>query len=331
MISETQYIEKDPAEKQQFYWVGLFYFLARTCIDLYGEKGETAVRRGVRNYGQARGERMRGVTDSLNLPPNLVTLSQHYDLMNDPRFDSSKIKVSLSEECHKMIYSCCPDAEMWSCLPDGLSIGFIFCEEVHHRIYGGYDPAMQVNLCETLTNGGDCCRFFIYCRKANQKPYPLPPYVRQPWDDFEGQLIPSIDTIFGLMLIFMGKAIWEDLGEDALQEALRRFGCHRGERMHELHRRENIPFTLDSLLTQGDLFLDPRYDLEKKTEGASCEITIKRSPLAEMFDTYDAWDVGKIYFNTIYQAVTDGYDIPYKVTCSSTYPHDCRIRFEEKC
>lgn len=318
MISETQYIEKDPAEKQQFYWVGLFYFLTKTCIDLCGKKGESAARHGVRDYGQARGVRMRGITDSLGLPANLISMSEHYDLMNDPRFDPSKIKTELSEESDKMVYTCCPDADMWGCLPDGHKIGFIFCEEVHHRIYGGYDPAMQVNLCETLTNGGDCCRFYIYCRKCNQKPYPLAPYQLQTWDDFEGNLIASIHTIFGLMLIHMGKAILEDLDEKTLKEAIYRFGFHRGERMRELHRRESIPFTLTNFLEQGDVFLDPRYKIEKTSTMDTICLHIFRDPLAEMFDTYDAWNVGNIYYETIYNALLDGYGIPFRVNTTST-------------
>ncbi|MDD6810498.1 MAG: L-2-amino-thiazoline-4-carboxylic acid hydrolase [Lachnospiraceae bacterium] len=318
MISKNQYIEKDPAEKQQFYWVGLFYFIAKTCIDLHGLKGEAAVRRGVRDYGQARGERMRGITDSLGLAPNLVNLAAHYDLMNDPRFDPDKIKVELSEESHKMLYSCCPDADMWGCLPDGHRIGFIFCEEVHHRIYGGYDPSIQVNLCETLTNGSDCCRFYIYCREANQTPYPLPPYKKQPWDDFEGDLIPSIDTIFGLMLIFMGKAVLEDLNKDALTQSIYNFGYHRGERMRELHRREGIAPSIKNFIEQGDVFLDPRYQLEKNFTPDELEIKIKRDPIAEMFDTYHAWDVEKVYNSVIYSALIDGYGIPYDVSfCDS--------------
>lgn len=329
MISKDQYIEKEPAEKQQFYWVGLFYFIAKTCIDLHGKKGESAIRRGVRDYGQARGERMRGITDSLGLEPNLVNLATHYDLMNDPRFDPDKIKVELSEESHKMVYSCCPDADMWGCLPDGHQIGFIFCEEVHHRIYGGYDPAIQVNLCETLTNGSDCCRFYIYCREANQKPYLLPPYKKQSWDDFEGNLIASIDTIFGLMLIFMGKAVLEDLNEDALAHSIYNFGYHRGERMRELHRREGIEISLKNFIEQGDIFLDPRYQLEKIFTQDELEIRINRDPVAEMFDTYDAWNVGKVYYSAIYQALIEGYGIPYIVSSTWT-DHFTTLRFNKK-
>ncbi len=56
--------------------------------------------------------------------------------------------------------------------PFGNAIGRIYCEEVHHEIFGAYDEAVQTNLSQTLTQGNDRCRFSIYYRPANKVPSP---------------------------------------------------------------------------------------------------------------------------------------------------------------
>ena len=48
---DLSYIEDVPAEKQQFYWVGLFYFLANAAITMKGEEGE---REGKKEEGERR-------------------------------------------------------------------------------------------------------------------------------------------------------------------------------------------------------------------------------------------------------------------------------------
>ncbi len=326
-LKKDSYIEKEPSEKQQFYWVGLLYFLNKTCIERHGKKGERAVRKGIRNYGQERGERMRRYTDSLGVEPTLKNMSKYYDLMDDPRFDGGcdVLWVSPEEKCS--IVHRCPDFEMWDCLPDGRAMGRIFCEEVHHRIFGGYDPAIQLNLCETMTRGDDCCRFFYFFRECNRNPYDIGPNVEQPWDDFRGKLVPSIHTMFGLMLIQMGKVILDELDEETLREALYRFSYHRGERMRELHRREGMTQNLQSLIEVGDLYLDERYAFERKeVNDTEAEIKVKRCPLKEMFATYGVDKIREIYCQESYRGYAEGYGLSADCTVNCDNCQGCSIQ-----
>ena len=66
----------------------------------------------------------------------------------------------------------CTFYDVWKTYPDGNPIGRIYCEEVHHQIFGAYDSAVQTNLATTLTQGDDRCRFAIYLRPANKIPDP---------------------------------------------------------------------------------------------------------------------------------------------------------------
>lgn len=312
MVDLTQcdlsYIEDVPAEKQQFYWVGLFYFLAKAALDKKGEAGDRAIRKAIRAYGIERGQRMRKIADAKGLEANLLTLFDNYDLMSDPRFVHPTEGRVVTAEVKKSITGRCPDAEMWGRLPDGLHIGSIYCEEVHHKIYGGFDPAIQVNLCETLTNGGNQCRFHIYCRKANQTEYPLAPYVRQVWEDFEGDMVASIHSIFCLMYTKMGRIIKDELGEEVLKSALMDFAWYRGVRMRRLHEEKGLPISLKTFLKEGDLFLDTRFGLKIEMHSdKEMEVITERNILYEVTQSYDSEDLLSIYEEITYPALLKGY------------------------
>lgn len=309
---DLSYIEDIPAEKQQFYWVGLFYFLARAALAMKGEDGDRAIRKAIRAYGTERGQRMRKIADAKGLEANLLTLFDNYDLMSDPRFVHPQEGRVVTAEVKKSITGRCPDAEMWGRLPDGLRIGSIYCEEVHHKIYGGFDPAIQVNLCETLTNGGNQCRFHIYCRKSNQTEYPLAPYVRQAWEDFEGDMVASIHSIFCLMYIKMGRIIKDELGEEVLASALKDFAWYRGVRMKKLHEKNGLPVCVDTFLKEGDLFLDTRFGLKKEIHSDKIiEITTERNILYEVAKSYDSEDLFELYEELTYPAIVKGYDLSF--------------------
>lgn len=309
---DLSYIEDVPAEKQQFYWVGLFYFLARAALNMKGEDGDRAIRKAIRAYGTERGQRMRKIADAKGLEANLLTLFNNYDLMSDPRFVHPQEGRVVTAEVKKSITGRCPDAEMWGRLPDGLRIGSIYCEEVHHKIYGGFDPAIQVNLCETLTNGGNQCRFHIYCRKSNQTEYPLTPYVRQAWEDFEGDMVASIHSIFCLMYIKMGRIIKDELGEEVLASALKDFAWYRGVRMKKLHEKNKLPICVDTFLKEGDLFLDTRFGLKKEIHSDKIiEIRTQRNILYEVAESYDSEDLFKLYEELTYPAIVKGYDLSF--------------------
>lgn len=325
-------IEEEAAEKQQFYWVGLYYFLAKEALHTYKEKGDAALRKSVREYGKLRGQRMRRIVNAKGEPANLVTLFEYYDLMSDPRFVHPTEGLVMTPEVKKSITGRCPDAEMWGRMPDGLNIGSIYCEEVHHQIYQGFEPAIQVNLCETLTNGGEKCRFHLYCRKANQREYPLQPYEPQIWDDFDGDMVASIHTIFCMMYLQMGSVLKEELGIEVVREALEQFCYVRGVRMRKLHEEKNITVCLESFLTKGDLFLDKRFDaLFIKKDNGDIEAETQRNILWEVSKTYGWEELAQLYEDISYEYLLKGYSD--EMSCHKIIennPEKIHIIFSEK-
>ena len=326
---ENRYIETTAPERQQFYWVGLFYFFAKTCIDDHGEKGERVIRQAVRNYGTERGQRMRRIADANGWPIDLVTLFSHGDLIGDPRFEHDDGVKVLTPEVKHSHTTRCPNAEIWASLEDKnlgepLRYGSIYCEEVHHCLYGRFDPAVQVNLCETLTNGGDHCHFYIHCRKANQKPYPLSPYEEKDWEDYGRDCAASINTMFGLLYYHMASLIREELGEETLRKGLRAWANCRGERLRELDRREGKESGVDRLIRDGDIFLDFRFQKEDEvlTPGEG-KLTVRRCVLAQVWRDHQAEDLGRIFCEEVYRGICETYDPSIQVEIPQTLAEGC--------
>lgn len=308
-----QYIEREASERQQFYWVGMFHFLTKTCMELHGLEGERVIRQSVRNYGTERGHRMRKIADANGWEPDLLTLFSHGDLIGDPRFDHPSQGNVLTSEVKHSRTSRCPNAEMWALLEDEelgtpLKYGSIYCEEIHHYLYGQFDTAVQVNLCETLTNGGDHCHFYIHCRKANQKPSTLPPYEQKSWEDYGRDCTASINTMFGLLYYHMAKLICQELGEETLRKGLRAFANHRGLRLRELDRRDQVESTVEKLVENGDIFLDFRFKKENTVLAADhAQLKISRCVLAEIWRDHQAGDLGHIFCEEMYSGICETY------------------------
>ncbi len=148
----------------------LYYYLAYGLINEFGLEGEAAVRRAIRRFGWDRGLQMRRNHQARGLDINLYNLFTYYDLPGDPRFRRNKIELTPETRLSETLD--CTFFNVWKEYPDGNRIGRVYCEEVHHQIFGAYDPAVQINLCRTLTQGDDRCRFSIYLRPANQIPEP---------------------------------------------------------------------------------------------------------------------------------------------------------------
>jgi hypothetical protein len=149
----------------------MYYYLGRGLY-AFGLEGDAALRRAIRIFGHERGVNIRRDHLARGLDINVKNLFTHYDLYahNDPRM--KKNQIEFTEEIRRNETLNCTMYNIWKTYPDGIEIGKIYCEEVHHQIYGGYDNAVQVNLTQTLTRGDDRCRFVTICRPANKVPPP---------------------------------------------------------------------------------------------------------------------------------------------------------------
>ena len=334
----ANYIEEDKAGKAQFLWVSLFYFMAKACMDEYGTEGEKVIRQAVRDLGKERAVRKRQRSDEMGMEPNLVSMTKVIDLYGEPRFSFGKqISEATPEEKIIKVYTC-PNCNIWARLEgkksgDYLKIGSIYCEEVHHYLYGKYDPAIQVNLCEILTKGDPLCNFRLNMREANKSAYAVPVYEPQSWEDYGTDVTGSIYTVFCLNYFHYGKAIYDTLGKNTLRNGLKAFGKCRGERIRELNRRKGQENTIENLLEQGDLLLDDREKPEiEKVSDAEYRIHFRRNIMKEVLTSHRAEELLDIYHGEAFAALAAAYNSRMKTEITELPQktgYEMKIRVEE--
>ena len=153
-------------------WAKLYYHLAREFAAL-GSEGEAALRRGIRNFAQDRGEAMRRVAEERGLPLTLETLMRNppegvHDMpfakicqealknFPDVKIDRSKPLPSYSAE------GFCAYAAWWAQYPDGLALGKIYCDEFHHVRNQAFNPKLRIDMVQYITRGDPKCLLRSY-------------------------------------------------------------------------------------------------------------------------------------------------------------------------
>ena len=314
-----KYIETENAERSQYLWVSVFYYMAKTAIDDFGLEGERCIRQAVRSFGHERGLRRRQRADALGMPADLLSMKAITDIYRDPRFAklsaTGKKRFHVAEPEHEFtkVYTC-PNADMWAELEgkqpgEYLKIGSIYCEEVHHHLYGDFDPASQINLTDILTKGDEYCNFRLHLRKANMEPFDAGRYEPQSWEDFGTSAPDSIYTMFCLHFYHYAKGVYDHLGEEELRKIIRIWAAERGLRLRELNRRNGVENDVDILVNQGDLFLDSRIEKEVAELDADHGIVrVNRSIMCQLLRDHGADYLAPIYFEESTKALCEAYN-----------------------
>jgi len=138
----------------------MYYHLAKEFAAL-GEEGEAALRRGIRNYGEARGARLSKRHVEAGLPITMETLFTNYDLPGDNQ--SKRRQVKLTEDERESFTLVCGLEKVWA--SEGDRLGSIYCDEFHQAMWGTYKEGTVVELPKLLTKGDPHCHFVVYRRK----------------------------------------------------------------------------------------------------------------------------------------------------------------------
>ena len=139
----------------------LYYYLSKEFKSL-GEEGEQALRRGIRNYGTARGSRLRKRHQERGLTNTMKTLFTNYDLPGDTV--SNRRQVKLTENERESFTLVCNLEKVWAEEggEEGDYLGSIYCDEFHQAMWGAYRDGTIVKLPELLTKGDPHCHFVVY-------------------------------------------------------------------------------------------------------------------------------------------------------------------------
>ncbi|MHA2309031.1 MAG: L-2-amino-thiazoline-4-carboxylic acid hydrolase [Candidatus Heimdallarchaeaceae archaeon] len=139
----------------------LYYYLAKEFKKL-GQEGEEALRKGIRNYGEARGNRLRKRHQKEGLPITMKTLFTNYDLPGDTKSKRKQIKLNENErESYTYI---CNLEKVWREIggEEGDYLGSLYCDEFHQAMWGAYKEGTVVELPELLTKNDPHCHFIVY-------------------------------------------------------------------------------------------------------------------------------------------------------------------------
>ena len=132
----------------------LYYFVARRVIEDLGEAGERAVRRGLREFGLARGAAIRAEVEAAGEEVNLSNFLKHYNL---PMRRAWRGLSSVTATRRDNTVTRCPFADQWL-QRDGASIGQAYCEEVDPAIREGYSPELHFTASQFLLRDHAPCR-----------------------------------------------------------------------------------------------------------------------------------------------------------------------------
>ena len=139
-------------------WALLYCIFAREMVDSFGEKGEEALIRAIKAYGVARGARLREIHKSKELPINLRSLFEHYDL---PGHSGTKKTRKVFDDNKLVSYTYkCPFQGQWrerGCINEGK----LYCQYFHHAFWQEYRHDLDVQLPEILTTDDPHCLFIV--------------------------------------------------------------------------------------------------------------------------------------------------------------------------
>ena len=139
-------------------WALMYYHFAKEMLDSFGKEGEEALRRAIRNYGKARGSRLKKRHEEQGLPINLRSLFTHYDLPGHP--ETQKNRTVFEDEKLISFTYVCPYERIWRA-QGAEDIGLIYCEEFHHAMWQAYRSDLKVEIPELLTKDDPHCKFIV--------------------------------------------------------------------------------------------------------------------------------------------------------------------------
>lgn len=155
-VTDYLYNNKEyPATVKDLYDT-MFGYIAQAVITELGDEGEQIVRRGIRDFGACRGNRLRELQLAEGLEQNLFNLMDYYDMPSVEGYHEEKeVFTPVLDYCNVIV---CNHYERWK-NKDLIRYGVMYCEEVHDAFWSAYCGDIYVIQPEILTRGDSRCRF----------------------------------------------------------------------------------------------------------------------------------------------------------------------------
>ncbi len=206
----------------------LFVWIARAIVERAGvERGEAILRKAIRQYGQERGRRMALRAQANKHALNMVNYFGYAEYRITPGV--MDLNITRQSPHARLCISKCPWHKAWK-EAGLLSLGRLYCLEIDEALVRGFNPALQLEVKETLSGGGARCEFVYHDADPTILNYILLGYRRavspgtkavMPWDFHVGHLFITLEKV----------AVEElgQVGQDAVEAGLAEFTQRYGE------------------------------------------------------------------------------------------------------
>jgi hypothetical protein len=208
----------------------LFAWAARAVIQRVGqERGEAAILKATRRYGEQRGRRMalRALVEGYELSMTNFLVFGEWRPSESSKSRSEKLEFGPD------VCSCvqvCPWNTAWV-EEDLLPYGRLYCKEIDHALVRGYNPELKLEVKQTLSNDGYPCEFIFHqasLEEAGRRSAGLGERAVMPWTYHCGHLYATLSQE---LIETFGQP-----GREAVDEAMRLFEARFGEQAARIVR-----------------------------------------------------------------------------------------------
>lgn len=199
----------------------MFAWISRAVIQRVGEEeGEAVIRKGVRRYGEQRGNRMglRAQAKGRALTMNSYMAYGEWRAGEDEQeHETAETTPQL-----KMHVTKCPWQKAWE-NNDLMPFGRLYCLEIDRALVHGFNPELRLDVNSTLTNDNLPCEFVFHGAD---------PDTASDLSLDRERTVMAWDYHLGHLFKTLGEVVSEDLGpvgQEAMEEALGTFAQHYGK------------------------------------------------------------------------------------------------------
>ena len=320
---ETQSFEllKDNAKRLLRTSASMYMFIAEETILQFGASGEPLVRAHLREYGKWRGTEMRMAHQALGLPINIETLNRHWDSASGFVGETDKGDLYSPSAVHFDVHDC-PASVVWQA-HSFWRWGHVYCDEFHESCASSYHPNCHVVIPRNLMKGDPYC-VFRWTMAPTDAEIDLGPvtelgkklaanYVpKDRHDAVEKALKRGTRLHAGRYMTFARELLKKgDAGEAVLRTALEKWSQYRGRLLRNEHEGlfGTKPPTGETLFHDHDVPYQFLWDMEAQEKDGAYTLQVAHCPLAEVWQEYDALDIGRIYCQATYPSLYEGYGL----------------------
>jgi len=284
----------------------IFMYLARPALEQLGMDGEMAVRKGLRGFGNYRGQRIKRWHEKEGLPLNLESLLKFWDIISISGCGADNPEAVFTPYYSEFTTTNCPLADV--ALEAGWSHwAYLYCDEMHYECYKAYHPKAVVEIHENLNKGDSGCHFLQWMPEEipedqiDKSPMEaLTKRVQENPIEFARLMLSREGNFVGMISHFLAKALIEKFdqkGKAMVESSMIELGKQRGRDLKARLDKAGVETTWENIWDKFDLTYKYAWKMNREEAGddRSFIAEVEYCPLAEVWSELDDTAIGPVY------------------------------------